>query len=164
MTNFQLTENQKHYVNAAGDRCEAALLNGVWIAVWGNGNTTKHFEDGRSIRITRDYRPELDIAAAFEGWVKNPQSVIDRFKHHLPASENWQYASIFYEGEYDALAIQFHNEKPTEAPEDFMWAGGVWVYLSNSEIREFYSLPDEVSKITDEFDWRSSLTHRSEWE
>lgn len=102
---FQLTTEHKHYVNAAGDKCEVALLNGVWVAVWDSEEVTQHNETGELHEdmiwqsFTIDNEGRYNITAPFKGWL-----VPVEFKHGgiaLAADENgtvWELAKLFKQG------------------------------------------------------------------
>lgn len=144
-TNFQLTENG-WYQNEAGDKCKVALLNGVWVAVWDNGNLTEHNPVGQAI-FSKFYAnlsliEEHHITAKFEGWLSNP--FIGSGKHY-----EWACAIP----DYPMGRIAFSSNEPLfkDEKEGFVCA------------TEFHF----VKACTDDFyigDWRNSLTHREDWQ
>lgn len=66
---IQLTNG--HWQNANGDRCEVALLNGIWVAIWDGQRQSHHLETGESISRSPD-NFDFEITATFEGWLSNP--------------------------------------------------------------------------------------------
>lgn len=140
MTNFQLTPEHRWYVNASGDKCKVALLNGVWVAVWDNGVVTKHFEDGREIRITRDYKPEFTITAPFEGWLSDPFDDAPPTVKHITVDEYGAYEWWF-------------AEKPTAD-------AGCWSLPHDPTNLAAGDYDHELYTG----DWRNSLTSREDWQ
>lgn len=144
-TNFQLTPEHRFYVNAQGDRCEAALLNGAWVAVWDNGNITRHSGDGRCtfsrLYANHSLIEDHHITAEFTGWLSNP----------FEGAPEWaQFAASNPRGR-----IVLFADEP-----DKLLFGEYSGYLSvGAKGREVTNRKGLYAG-----DWRNSLTHRSDWE
>lgn len=141
MTNFQLTPNQKHYVNAAGERCECAFLNGVWVASWGEkhmNHVTTHAADGS---VISGHLPEWAITAQFEDWLSDP----------FEGAPEWVRFATACNAKNPNAVLWARRPEPT----DFRFA---WGSLHEDEKSQLN--PDAVYIG----DWRNSLIKRGEWE
>lgn len=167
---FKITSKTRHYVNSRGDQCEVfrpMSLRGGWAVFWLDGAVTFNDTSGRCYHISfapsrrspkQAKRSYHHITSAYEGWLACPTTLLE----HTPIRywpKRWKYASIFYCGERDSLAVRFHSEKPTASLQEHAYVSekDTSVYFNNAVMGRAYALPSDVHALTEGFNWQDSL-------